>query len=203
MFPARGSSLIKPESPRSRHKKKPRPKLGSLITLTGRRAYLARDYSLTTSAPDNFTLRSLTAAKRLTPWDENRCFLLDPRAQDTKKDPNRSWGPLIVLTGRRAYLARDYSLTTSAAEKLNCCQKSAHVGWEQVFPSRSEGPRHKKRPQPKLGPFNNLTGRRAYLARDYSLTTSAAEKLNCCVRDGNRCFLLAMITRKPSSAKSA
>ena len=130
-----------------------------------------------------------------------------------KKSPNRSWGPLIILTGRRAYLARDYSLTTSAAEKLNCCQRFDPVGWEQVLPERGSNRRAEptqnsnlqtqKRPQPKLGSLIILTGRRAYLARDYSLTTSAAEKLNCCVRDGNRCFLLAMITRKPSSAKSA
>ncbi len=119
-------------------------KLGPRNNFAWRRDYQAKDSSLPTSFLDNSTLRSLTAAKRLTPWDENRCFLLDPRVQDTKKDPNRSWGLLIILTGRRAYLARDYSLTTSAAEKLNCC-----------------------------------------------------------VRDGNRCFLLAMITRKPSSAKSA
>ena len=45
-----------------------------------------------------------------------------------------------------------------------------------------------------------LTGRRTYLAGPCGPTTSVAEELNCRVRDGNGCDLLAMVTRKLFSA---
>ena len=40
-----------------------------------------------------------------------------------------------------------------------------------------------------------LSGQRAYLPDPCGPSTSAAEELNCRVRDGNGCFLLAMATR--------
>ena len=43
--------------------------------------------------------------------------------------------------------------------------------------------------------FKFLSGQRAYLAGPCGPTTSAAEELNCRVRDGNGCYLLAMATR--------
>src|SRR5271166_3099953 len=44
-----------------------------------------------------------------------------------------------------------------------------------------------------------LPGRRAYLAGPCGPTTSAAEELNCRVRDGNGCGLLALAARKSYS----
>ena len=54
----------------------------------------------------------------------------------------------------------------------------------------------KKRPHFSVGPFkSSLSGQCAYLAGPCGPTTSAAEELNCRVRYGNGCFLLAMTTR--------
>src|SRR5262245_40993502 len=54
----------------------------------------------------------------------------------------------------------------------------------------------KKQKAPLKGGFRDLSGQRAYLPDPHGPSTSAAEELNCRVRDGNGCFLLAMVTRK-------
>ena len=65
------------------------------------------------------------------------------------------------------------------------------VEWERVFAVSQK----QKSPGYHRG-FLNSSGQRAYLPGGCPPSTSAAEKLNCRVRNGNGCFLLAMATRK-------
>lgn len=50
---------------------------------------------------------------------------------------------------------------------------------------------------PLREPSYICTGQHAFLAAPCGATTSADAELNCCVRNGNRCFLRSMVTRKP------
>lgn len=85
------------------------------------------------------------------------------------------------------------SLPTIAAEELDCSSVIETGRWGRAYNARKSPDSEESRL------IECLTGRRAILASDRSLTTFAAEELNCRVRDGNGCDLLAMVTRKLSA----
>ena len=59
--------------------------------------------------------------------------------------------------------------------------------------SLKKAKRHKKRDQPKLISYP-LAWQLPILAGSFPPTTFGAEKLNFCVRHGNRCILLTIVT---------